>query len=215
MSIPQHISAPVFLIAGFTGAGKTSLVQWLQQHGHQAIDLETLCRHDGSVFATLQYPTQPGAYQFHRQLLAQWNAFDPAKPVFIESELKKIGRIALPGWLYSKMQQAPVIWLDASLQLRIERTASFIRRSNPVHFCACLEKLEMKLGYEKLQQAVNCLQQEDWQQLSVLLLEYYDHVPGYRYPAERVVLQLQVNVADTAALATHMLAQLQCRYHFS
>ena len=89
MSIPQHISVPVFLIAGLTGSGKTALLQWLQQHQQQVIDIETLCRHDGSVFAPLQYTAQPSAYQFHKQLLAEWSAFDPSRPVFIESRIEK------------------------------------------------------------------------------------------------------------------------------
>src|SRR5436190_11889334 len=106
MPIPQHNIRPVFLIAGLTGSGKTALIQYLIQHKVQALDLESLCRHDGSVFATLQYPSQPSSYEFHKQLLKQWNLFDPAKPVYIESELKKLGRITLPGWLYEKMSDA-------------------------------------------------------------------------------------------------------------
>ncbi len=208
MSIPQHISAPVFLIAGLTGSGKTSLVQWLQQHRQQAIDIETLCRHDGSVFASLQYPAQPSAYQFHKQLLAAWSAFDPAKTVFIESELKKLGKIELPDWLYRKMQAAPVVWLHCDRQLRVNRIATFIRRSNPVQFCACLERLKMKLGEDKLRQAVKYLEHAEWEQLADLLLGYYDNVAGYRYPEEKVVLRLTVVDDDMAAVAAQMTALL-------
>lgn len=209
MSIPQHISAPVFLIAGLTGSGKTALVQWLQQHQQQAIDIETLCRHDGSVFAPLRYSSQPSPYQFHKQLLAEWSALDPTKPVFIESELKKLGKIELPDWLYLKMQEAPVVWLDCERQLRMNRIAAFIRRSNPVQFCECLERLKSKLGEAALQQAVNHLQKAEWEQLAAMLLAYYDNAAGYRRPAERVVLSLTVNSEDIARAATQMVTLLR------
>ena len=211
MSIPQHISAPVFLIAGLTGSGKTSLVQWLRQHQHQAIDIETLCRHDGSVFAPLQYASQPSAYQFHKQLLAEWSALDPAKPVYIESELKKLGKIELPGWLYRIMLDAPVIWLDCERQLRLNNIAAAIRRSDPIQFCACLERLNRKLGEDKLQQAVQYLQEAAFEQLADMLLDYYDNAAGYRYPADKVVLRLPVYSDDIAAAAVQMMELLQAR----
>lgn len=215
MSIPQHISAPVILIAGLTGSGKTALLQWLQQHGQQAIDLETLCRHDGSVFAPLQYAAQPSAYQFHKQLLAAWSAFDPSRPVFIESELKKLGKIELPGWLYHKMQTAPVIWLDCDRQVRLNRIAAFIRLCDPVHFCACLERLKMKLSEDELQQAAKHLQEAEWEQLAALLLAYYDNAAGYRYPEERVMLRLPVAGNNIAAAAVQMTAVLQRQFNYS
>ena len=210
MPIPQHNIRPVFLIAGLTGSGKTALIQYLIQHKVQALDLESLCRHDGSVFATLQYPSQPSSYEFHKQLLKQWNLFDPAKPVYIESELKKLGRITLPGWLYEKMSKAPVIWLDTPKALRIERIAAFIRHTNPVLFCTCLCKLDKKLGEENFRIAMKHFENGAIEQLAEILLGYYDQVPGYRYPVERIVLNLPVTdtylqpLAEILIAATHL-----------
>jgi tRNA 2-selenouridine synthase len=212
MPIPQHTISPVFLIAGLTGSGKTALIQYLIQNNAQVLDLECLCRHDGSVFATLQYPSQPSSYQFHKQLLKQWNSFDHAKPVYIESELKKLGRITLPDWLYQKMNEAPVIWLNSSKALRMERIVSFIKHANPVLFCQCLSKLDKKLGEENFRMAMKYFENGAIEQLVEILLDYYDQVPGYRFPAERILLNLPVintslqPLAETIIAATHLTA---------
>lgn len=197
---------PVYVLAGLTGSGKTAIIRHLREYNHQALDLESMCRHDGSVFAKLQYGDQPSSYEFHKQLLKEWERFDPSKPVFVESELNKLGRITLPSWLREILIDAPVIWLETIKSVRVERISTVIRNANPIGFCNCLMKLDQKLGAENLRHCFEYFEQGRLKELAELLLEYYDHVPGYQLPAERVILRLHVESIDVKAITNTLLA---------
>jgi len=209
MPIPQHTIANVFILAGLTGSGKTAIINHFIQTGQQALNIESLCRHDGSVFASLQYASQPGSYEFHKQLNKLWNSFDLTRPVFIEKELNKLGRIHLPAWLTHQINTAPVIWLNASQHAREKRIASFIQNANPTHFYNCLLKLDKKLGTENFRQATQLLQQGNYEDLAKILLRYYDHVPGYEYPADRVLSEIFIEDNDIAGAANRILAMVE------
>lgn len=205
MSIPQKNIPAVFILAGLTGSGKTAMIAYLQQSNIQALDLESMCRHDGSAFAQLQYPSQPSSYQFHKQLLRQWAQFNTGGPVFIESELQKIGRITLPGWLYKIMSTAPVIWLNASKKIRTERIAAAIRRANPVMFCDCLGKLSGKIGAHNMGLALRYFEEGKLNELIEILLTYYDNAAGYEYPADRVILNVDNVNNDFKSISENFL----------
>lgn len=190
MSTLQQDIPPVFVLAGLTGSGKTAFIQHLQHNREQALDIENMCRHDGSAFAGLRYATQPSSYQFHKQLIKQWNQFDTGKPVFIESELQQMGRIRLPDWLYKIISNAPVIWLNTAKRTRVQSIASTIRAANPVQFCICLQKLSGRLGEANVALAVQYFEKGNMEALVEVLLAYYDTVPGYYYPVERVIASI-------------------------
>ena len=99
----------IYLVGGLTGSGKTELLDHLRTAGEQVIDLEKLCSHDGSAFAALRFGPQPSSYAFNKRLNRIWRNFDESKPVFIENELQRIGRLKVPDWLYRKMCCAPIM----------------------------------------------------------------------------------------------------------
>lgn len=214
MPLPQHTISNVFVLAGLSGSGKTAVIDHLINTGHQALNIEAMCRHDGSVFASLQYPSQPSSYQFHKQLNQIWNSFDLNKPVFVEKELDKLGRINLPPWLIHQINTAPVIWLNTSQYLRVKRIAHFIQHSSPSHFYNCLTKLEKKLGRQNFELAVQYLQRGNIEKLAAVLLEYYDHVPGYSYPGGRVLAALEIVDNDIEAIAKKVLAKVSISHNF-
>lgn len=211
MPLPQHHISNLFVLAGLSGSGKTAIINQFIQSGHQAINIESLCRHDGSVFATLQYPSQPSSYEFHKQLNKLWNRFDLNKPVFIERELNKLGRINLPGWLHHQINTAPVIWLDASYLVREKRIVTIIKNTSPTYFLDCLNKLEKKIGKEDLDLATRFLQQGAYEPLAKILMDYYDHVPGYAYPGERIIANIPVTNDDPEETAKQILAFVMSR----
>ena len=137
MLYSSSVFPQVYLLGGLTGSGKTELLCHLSAAGQQVVDFENLCNHDGSAFASLRYGAQPTSYQFNKQLNKIWQSFGGDKPVFIESELQRIGSLSIPEWLYQNMISAPVIWLDTARVVRIKRLSDIVRRSDPVAFCNC------------------------------------------------------------------------------
>ena len=60
------------------------------------LDLEALANHRGSVLGLVPGSPQPGQKQFESRVWDALRRFDPARPVIVESESKKIGDLRVP-----------------------------------------------------------------------------------------------------------------------
>ncbi|MGE5088507.1 MAG: tRNA 2-selenouridine(34) synthase MnmH [Candidatus Levyibacteriota bacterium] len=116
--LPQRFSFEV--VCGLTGSGKSRLLAALAESGAQVLDLERLARHRGSLLGDLPGDPQPSQKAFESTLYADLARFDPARPVFVESESKRIGRLQVPETLLETMRASPVLRLDASQAQRVE-----------------------------------------------------------------------------------------------
>jgi tRNA 2-selenouridine synthase len=138
------------VICGATGSGKTRLLQALASQGAQVLDLEALARHRSSVLGMLPGQPQPTQKAFDRSIWAVLRGFDPARPVYIESESKKVGNVAVPEGLIAVMRTAPCIQVnlpeDERVALLLEDYAFFVRDIE--FFCDRLEALVMARGKE-------------------------------------------------------------------
>ncbi|VAW69028.1 Selenophosphate-dependent tRNA 2-selenouridine synthase [hydrothermal vent metagenome] len=107
------------VLGGRTGIGKTLLLNKLTQK----IDLEGILHHRGSVFGKHVSP-QPSQINIENQLsieLLKHRSRGVITLVF-EDEAPNIGSRRIPESLYKKMQQAPLIQLEASVEERVENT---------------------------------------------------------------------------------------------
>ncbi|MEJ2793233.1 tRNA 2-selenouridine(34) synthase MnmH [Iodobacter sp. LRB] len=107
------------VLAGHTGCGKTRLLHALAQNGAQTLDLEGLARHRGSVLGSFPATSQPSQKSFDSQLIRQLARFDPARPVFVEAESKRVGQIQLPASLMLAIRAADCILVQARFEDRI------------------------------------------------------------------------------------------------
>jgi tRNA 2-selenouridine synthase len=93
------------VVCGRTGSGKTRLLHALKAEGAQVLDLEALACHRGSVLGGLPAQPQPGQKRFDTLLWDALRALDPARPVFVESESRKIGALHVPDALIERMRE--------------------------------------------------------------------------------------------------------------
>ena len=107
----------IVLIDGGTGTAKTRLLDHIARQGGQTLDLEAMAEHRGSLFGPVS-AVQPSQKTFESRLATALARLDPAKPVFVEAESSKIGRIILPPSLWQPMTRARVLVLEAPLDAR-------------------------------------------------------------------------------------------------
>lgn len=107
------------VLAGMTGSGKTRLLRALAAEGAQVLNLEALANHRGSLLGALPGEAQPTQKGFDSRLLAAFTHLDPARPVFVEAESKKIGQVQLPGALMQSLAAADCIRVEADLDERV------------------------------------------------------------------------------------------------
>lgn len=108
------------VLCGATGSAKTRVLHALAEAGAQVLDLEGYARHKGSLLGNLPGVEQPSQKYFETLLARQLESFDLSRPVFVEGESVKIGRIALPLALVEHMRGAAVIELRATPQARLD-----------------------------------------------------------------------------------------------
>lgn len=116
------VPAPVIVLDGNTGTGKTEILARLAARGVQVIDLEGLARHRGSLFGAMP-GGQPSQRGFEGRLAMTLAALDPARPVVVEAESAKIGDLRLPPGLWKAMQAAPRIAVTAPPAARADYLA--------------------------------------------------------------------------------------------
>lgn len=112
-----HLTGPLVVLDGNTGTAKTALLQYLGVQGAQVLDLERLAAHRGSLFGDLN-EQQPAQKALESAIALKIVSFDPARPVFVEAESSRIGRLTLPRMLWECMRRAPRIRILADLQSR-------------------------------------------------------------------------------------------------
>ncbi|VVO08245.1 tRNA 2-selenouridine synthase [Pseudomonas fluorescens] len=196
------------LLGGMTGTGKTEVLTQLSN----GLDLEGYANHRGSSFGK-RATGQPSNIDFENRL-----AVDVLKKrargleqFVLEDESRAVGSCALPLPLYQGMQRFPMVWLEDSLQGRVER----ILRDYVVDLCAefiavhgdegftlfserlleSLNNVQKRLGGERHQRMLILMEQALLEQgrsgavdlhrgwIEGLLVEYYD--PMYAFQREK------------------------------
>ena len=105
---------------GPTGVGKSAMLARLAEAGTQTVDLEVLANHRGSLFGAMP-GGQPSQKLFDSRLAAALAALDPARPVVVEAESSRIGRVTVPPAFWRAMSGSPVIVLERPLEDRVRR----------------------------------------------------------------------------------------------
>ncbi|MFZ3323401.1 MAG: tRNA 2-selenouridine(34) synthase MnmH [Usitatibacter sp.] len=169
------------VICGATGSGKSRLLEALAGAGAQVLDLEVLAAHRGSVLGELPHAPQPSQKSFETSLWSALSGFDPERPVFVESESKKVGDLRVPDALITRMRDSECVRLEADtgtrVRLLMEDYAHFVR--DPRALSAKLDLLRNLHGAERIDGWKALAARGDWDALVADLLEsHYD--PAYR-----------------------------------
>ncbi len=130
------------VVCGTTGSGKSRLLETLDRLGAQVLDLEKLAAHRGSVLGHLPDEPQPTQKMFESQVWNKLRRFDPSKPVFVESESKKVGNLRVPDAVMARMRASPCISLSLSRENRVR-----LLMEDYEHFCKDPDALTGQLAH--------------------------------------------------------------------
>ncbi len=170
--------APLVVIHGMTGIGKTTFILGLSRSDFSVIDLEGLACHRGSAFGELGLSQDVTQKQFESLLWDAVRKVPKDRPLIVEGESKRIGKISLPGNFYEVMQESVKVWCHASLETRVERLiAEYGRAEYQEGMADALLRIRKRLGGEKYEEIAGYLTRWEMEPfMTELVRNYYDKV---------------------------------------
>jgi tRNA 2-selenouridine synthase len=166
------------VIVGRTGSGKTRLLHALARRGAQVLDLEALACHRGSVLGGVPGQAQPSQKRFDTLVWQTLRGFDRNRPVYVESESKKVGALQMPEALIERMhREGQCLRVEmpepARVQLLLQDYGDFA--AEPQRFCALLDGLVALRGRAQVKQWQDSACAGRWAQtFADLMLKHYD-----------------------------------------
>ncbi|MCE7506083.1 tRNA 2-selenouridine(34) synthase MnmH [Polynucleobacter sp. IMCC30063] len=203
------------VICGMTGTGKTRLLAELQGRQLQVLDLEGLAVHRGSVLGHHPEAPQPSQKSFETALWNTLRLFDPSKPVYVESESKKVGGLHIPDPLMARIRAGECIEIQAEITLRVQ----WLMEQYP-HFLVDVPALEAQLisltaryGRMQIEEWCAAAQAGEFAELvHALLVQHYDTAYQHsiernftHYPTKRSLDLAALSPAAFSALADQVL----------
>ena len=168
------------VICGATGSGKSRLLEALAARGAQVLDLERLACHRGSLLGELPGEPQPSQKMFDSLAWSALKRLDPARPVFVEAESKKIGQLQVPAKLLERMREGECLRLEVPAPERvrflIEEYRHFLEK--PAALKERLQCLTSRYGHAVIGRWLAQTDAGSWDELVAdLLVTHYD--PSY------------------------------------
>mmetsp|Transcript_5854 Transcript_5854/g.11259 ORF Transcript_5854/g.11259 Transcript_5854/m.11259 type:complete len:595 (+) Transcript_5854:81-1865(+) len=183
----DHLSqpAPIMVLGGCTGSGKTAVLQELAKHGEQVLDLEGLANHRGSAFGSMGLPDQPSNEAYENVLALAIRQADRCRRLWLEHEGRHIGRCNVPRAICKWVLTAPggaFVVMEMSKELRVKRLVEDYCNEESLMAEDWVEKLKecvslglaKKLGGQRVKDALKLLDEGHWDQVAGMMIEYYD-----------------------------------------
>jgi len=198
------------VICGATGSGKSRFLQALAAHGAQVLDLEQIARHRGSVLGSLPGEAQPSQKWFESQVWDTLRKFDPARPVWIESESRKIGVVQVPTALLTCMRASRCMRIEPPIEERvrflIDEYAHVL--TEPAALKSRLNQLSALRSREVIQRWLELIDARAWEVLVRDLLEnhydpLYQRSMGKSYPTLDSSPMLRTQRLDPETIDAH------------
>jgi tRNA 2-selenouridine synthase len=211
--LPQRFGYRV--LCGRTGSGKTRLLHALAAQGAQTLDLEGLAGHRGSVLGAVPGCAQPSQKRFDTLVWQALRSLDPARPVFVEGESRKIGTLRVPEALIEQLRERGQclhveLHQAARLQLLLQEYGHFM--ADPEAFCKLLDGLVALRGRDTVAAWQQLARSGQWASVfSELMLRHYDPLyersfrSSYRQLGQAEMVALPDGEAGTLQAAARRL----------
>lgn len=173
---------PYKILGGYTGSGKTYVLDALRKAGEPVIDLEGLANHKGSAFGSIGMPEQPTQEMFENLLgleinrITKTNQSDLSKqePIWLEDESQRIGLVNIPPILWNIMRESQVQFIDIPFEERLKHIVKEYGMLDKQRMMDAIQRIQKRLGPLETKTSLQLLQDGDLEGSFRILLKYYD-----------------------------------------
>lgn len=170
----------LLVLNGYTGSGKTVILNQLKEQGYPIIDLEKIAGHRGSIFG--QIGLEPSNQKkFDSLLITELRKLKNSPYILIEGESRRIGRVHMPDFLHKKKENSPQLFLDLPAEERVKNILKdYQPDQTPDQFMEAFEKIERRIHTPISREIRALLTNGDYEEaVKLLLIHYYD--PRYEH----------------------------------
>lgn len=171
------------ILGGYTGSGKTEVLQELRQRGEKTVCLESMASHKGSAFGNINMPPQPSQEMFENLLSCELQATrhpqdhtapSSANTIWLEDESQRIGLVNLPGPLWKTMRESPLYFLEIPFEERLRHITEEYSQCTREKLAGAIERIKKRLGGLETKNALQLLEDGAYEDCFRILLSYYD-----------------------------------------
>jgi len=199
------------VLGGYTGSGKTRILNSIREMGHQVVDLEQLANHKGSAFGGIGLPKQPTVEQFENDVFEEFRKLDFSKPIWLEDESHNIGHVKIPINLFRQMREYPLLFLDIPREQRAKLLVEEYGKCNNDELAAAIGRIHKRLGGLAVKNALQYLEEENYFEVAKITLFYYDksYLKGMNSRDQSKVITIELEDTDAAKNAHQILNQTE------
>lgn len=169
------ITYPLKVLGGYTGSGKTEILQALQEKNYAVIDLEGLAHHKGSAYGAIGQLPQPSQEMFENILADKlFEVNKKQKSIWIEDESQRIGKVLIPTPLFHLMRNSTCYFMTIPFEQRLAFIVEGYGKFDAQSLIEATERIQKRLGGLETKNAVAHIMQGELKEAFSILLKYYD-----------------------------------------
>lgn len=179
-NLPEVIKNVKFVVLyGNTGTGKTDILKSLKDSGRDILDLEGCANHRGSILGGVGLGDQSTQKTFE-SLIYKSLKERRTNLVFVEGESKKIGKVVIPEYIYSVMNEGVNLCIETNLEIRIDNILRDYVHGTDEELISALNYLRQQLGHEIIDKYIEMINKDQYREvIGDIMVKYYD--PHYEY----------------------------------
>lgn len=177
------------ILGGYTGSGKTEVLNELEKNGETIIDLEKIASHKGSAFGAFKMPLQPRQEMFENLLAVELSAKIKQKgtsvlsvsangqgagEIWLEDEAQRIGDLNLPNALWDNMRESPLFFLEIPFEERLNHIVEEYGECEKEKLIDSTRRISQRLGGLDAKNTIGFLEKGEIKEAFRILLSYYD-----------------------------------------
>jgi len=167
------------IVGGYTGSGKTKVLDQLLKLQEPVIDLEALANHKGSAFGGIGQPKQPSQEMFDNLLATELERIKQipeiqGRSIWIEDESQRIGVLNIPNNFWKTMRNQPVYFIDIPFSQRLDYILHEYGALDKQRLSDAIERIQKRLGPLETKTALAELEAGNIKECFRILLSYYD-----------------------------------------
>ncbi|MBS1569517.1 MAG: tRNA 2-selenouridine(34) synthase MnmH [Bacteroidetes bacterium] len=164
----------LYVLGGYTGTGKTVILERLRELGEAVVNLEKLARHKGSAFGGIGEEAQPSTEHFENLLWAALKELGNSRPIWVEDESQMIGRAKIPDSFFAQIRSSPIWFVDMPLGQRAKQLVETYGNYPADQLAEAIKRIQKRLGPQHAKEALEALAAGNLRRVAEIMLVYYD-----------------------------------------